>query len=193
MRRERSIEPSWFEDLFRENPDPWDFETSSYEQAKYRHTLDALPRARFTSALEVGCANGVLTQQLAPRCERLSALDVSATALEAARVRCAGLTGVTFEERRMPADAPEGPFDLVLLSEVVYYWDDEDLARLARFLVSAVPAGGHVLLVHWTGETDYPKSGDDAVCDLRRLLADRIAIEVEERRDRYRLDLWRRV
>ncbi|TCM14412.1 nodulation protein S (NodS) [Novosphingobium sp. PhB165] len=193
MRRERSIDPSWFEDLFREDADPWNFESSPYERAKYRHTLDALPCVRFSAALEVGCANGILTQQLAARCDRLLAVDVSGTALAAARRRCADLPNVTFEERKMPAEAPEGPFDFVLLSEVVYYWDDADLTRLAQFLAFSVRAGGHVLLVHWTGETDYPKSGDDAVRDLGRLLGGRIAVCIEERRNRYRLDLWRRV
>jgi len=193
MRRERSIEPSWFEDLFLKNPDPWEFESSPYEQAKYCHTLDALPSARFSSALEVGCANGVLTYKLAPRCDHLLAIDVSATALAAARQRCAGLPGVTFAQRCMPEDAPAGPFDLVLLSEVIYYWDEADLARMAEYLPSTIPAGGHVLLVHWTGETDYPKSGDDAVLELRRLLAGSFAVCLEERRELYRLDLWRRL
>ncbi|WP_395396381.1 SAM-dependent methyltransferase (plasmid) [Novosphingobium sp. BL-8A] len=192
MRREHSVEPSWFEGLFRDNPDPWNFESSPYEQAKYSHTLQVLPCERFAAALEVGCANGVFTQLLAPRCKRLQAVDVSPTALAKARQRCAGLRGVTFEQRIMPVDAPAGPFDLVLLSEVVYYWDDADLARLARYLKSSVCSEGYLLLVHWTGQTDYPKSGDEAVSELRRLLADHVAVQVEDRCDSYRLDLWPR-
>ncbi|SEN10915.1 Nodulation protein S (NodS) [Sphingomonas gellani] len=192
MRRERSIDSDYFEDLYREKGDPWEFETSPYERAKYDHTLAALPRDRFASVLEVGCANGVLTERLAPRCDRLLAVDVSDTALAAARRRCAALPQVSVEKRRLPEEAPEGSFDLVLLSEVVYYWDDADLDRMARYLRTAVPSGGHLLLVHWTGETDYPKSGDDAVATLRHLLDRAVEIVAEERRDRYRLDLWRR-
>lgn len=192
MRRDRSIEPNWFEALYRDHGDPWAFETSPYERAKYDHTLASLPAGRFASALEVGCANGVLTERLAPRCDRLLAVDVSTTALAAAARRCAALPQVSFEERQLPAQAPAGPLDLVLLSEVIYYWDGADLTRLAEWAPRAVRSGGHLLLVHWTGATDYPKSGDDAIIELRTGLGDAVEVVREERRDEYRLDLWRR-
>ncbi len=192
MRRERSIDPDWFEALFREQGDPWQFETSVYEQAKYAHTLASLPRERYRSALEVGCANGVLTRQLAARCDDLLAVDVSRTALEAAEARCADLPQVRFERRQLPRDAPEGSFDLLTLSEVVYYWDRDDLAQMAGYLRDAVVAGGDILLVHWTGDTDYPLSGDAAVDGLRTLLGNAVKPLREERREQYRLDLWRR-
>jgi SAM-dependent methyltransferase len=192
MRRDRSIDSDWFETLYREKGDPWSFETSPYERAKYDHTLASLPQERFGSVLEVGCANGVLTERLAPYCDRLLAVDVSATALAIAARRCAALPQVSFEQRRMPAEAPAGPFDLVLLSEVIYYWDSVDLTRLAEWVQQAVRSRGHLLLVHWIGETDYPKSGDDAVTELRAALGEAIEVVCEERRDEYRLDLWRR-
>lgn len=192
MRRERSIDSDWFEQLYREKGDPWAFENSPYEKAKYDHTLSALPRARFAKALEVGCANGVLTERLAPRCDELLAVDVSDTALAAARRRCSDLPQVRFENMRLPKDVPAGSFDLVLLSEVIYYWDSDDLTRAAAFLRDAVRSGGHVLLVHWTGDTDYPKSGDEAVSELHALLGEAIVVIEEQRRPEYRLDLWRR-
>ncbi len=52
----RSLPPSYFDERYAKNLDPWDFETSDYERAKYVATLDALPRARYSSALEVGCS-----------------------------------------------------------------------------------------------------------------------------------------
>ena len=191
MRRERSIDPDYFEALYRDKGDPWEFETSAYEAAKYRETLAALPAPRFASVLEVGCANGVLTALLGPRCDALLAVDVSETALEAARARCASQPHIRIEQRRLPAEAPQETFDLVLLSEVVYYWDSEDIVRLGDWLRGAVRSGGHVLLVHWIGETDYPKSGDDAVAELHAALADRVSVERSDRHEAYRLDLWR--
>lgn len=190
-RRIRSIEPDWFEDLFAREGDPWDFETSAYEREKYDDTLAHLPPAPIARALEVGCANGVLTERLAGRVGEITALDVSFTALAAARERCSGLSNVRFVERRAPRDMPDGPFDLVVLSEVVYYWDRADVTRLAEWVRNGgVTAGGHLLLVHWTGDTDYPLSGDEAT---ETLLADLIGVTVEvaERRDSYRLDRWR--
>ncbi len=192
-RRERSIDGAWFERLYREQGDPWGFETSPYEQAKYAETLAALPAARYAEALEVGCANGVLTALLAPRCDRLLAVDPSPTALAAARARCRDLPQVRLEERSLPAQTPAGPFDLILLSEVIYYWDGDDLARMAAYLRDALRSGGDLLLVHWTGDTDYPRSGDDAVTELRDLLGDAVIERRGDRHNRYRLDLWRRV
>lgn len=192
IRRERSIDPEWFEALYRDHGDPWSFETSPYEQAKYNHTVASLPRPRYARALEVGCANGMLTRRLAVRCDALAAVDVSETALAAAEKRCAGLPQVRLERRLLPAEWPGGPFDLVLLSEVTYYWDDADLALAADRLRATLESGGDLLLVHWTGPTDYPQSGDGAIGKLRALLGDAVRPLRAERRDQYRLDLWRR-
>lgn len=191
MRRERSIDPAYFEALYKDQGDPWHFETSAYEAAKYDATLAALPNERFASALEVGCANGVLTTRLGQRCDALLAVDVSDTALAAARARCADQPNVRVERRRLPTEAPAGTFDLVLLSEVVYYWDSADIGLLAEYLRTAVLSGGHVLLVHWIGETDYPKSGDDAVAELQVALGEVVSVIRSDRYDAYRLDLWR--
>lgn len=191
MRRERSIDPAYFEALYKDHGDPWHFETSAYEAAKYDATLAALPNERFASALEVGCANGVLTTRLGQRCDALLAVDVSDTALAAARARCADQPNVRVERRRLPAEAPAGAFDLVLLSEVVYYWDSADIGLLADYLRTVVLPGGHILLVHWIGETDYPKSGDDAVVELQVALGEVVSVIRSDRYDAYRLDLWR--
>ena len=160
-----SIAPSYFERLFQTEADPWGFETSPYEASKYAATIGALPRARYRSAFEVGCANGVLTQRLAERCDHVLAVDVADAALQRARARCAGLD---VEVRRMvvpdewPAAVDGGAqFDLVVVSEVGYYLAPPALARLRERCDRSVGTGGHLVLVHWTGETDYPLSGDD--------------------------------
>ena len=192
-RRERSIDPDWFEELFAREGDPWDFETSAYERAKYDDTLAHLPAAPIGRALEVGCANGVLTERLALAVRELVATDVSATALAAARERCAGRANIRFLEQRAPREMPPGPFDLVVLSEVVYYWDRADVARLADWVRSGgVEPGGHLLLVHWIGDTDYPLSGDEAMAALLSGLGRTIVVELADRREEYRVDRWRR-
>ncbi|MGL6044624.1 MAG: SAM-dependent methyltransferase, partial [Sandaracinobacteroides sp.] len=63
-----SLPPAYFDALYRDDPDPWRFATSGYEAGKYAATMDALPRGRYGSALEVGCSIGVLTAELARRC-----------------------------------------------------------------------------------------------------------------------------
>ncbi|MCB1884489.1 MAG: methyltransferase domain-containing protein [Geminicoccaceae bacterium] len=186
-----SLPPAYFESLYDADPDPWRFATSPYEAAKYAATLGALG-PRYDHALEVGCAIGVLTERLAPRCGRLLALDVAEKALAAARARCAALLGVTFRRARFPAEAPPGPFDLILLSEVVYYWSPADIEAAAAAIEAALRPGGDLLLVHWIRETDYPLSGDEATRRLRQALGGAVRAVAEARTDSYRLDLWRR-
>ena len=86
------IEPrlAEFEDVFAVD-DPWEY-GSAYEQRKYKETLALLPR-HMGSALEVGCAEGVFTQMLAERADRLLAVDVSQTAI--ARRRADPRSGAT--------------------------------------------------------------------------------------------------
>jgi SAM-dependent methyltransferase len=171
-------------------PSPW---TSSYEQAKYEHSIAALGGRHYRRAFEIGCANGVLTRQLARHCDDLLAVDVSETALASARGRCSGLDWVRFSRMVFPVEAPtEATFDLILVSEVAYYWDDADLAQAAPILLHLLAPGGDLLLVHWTGATDYPQTGDGAVEALQRAMASGVEAFLAERRPEYRLDLWRR-
>ncbi|WP_174241484.1 class I SAM-dependent methyltransferase [Caulobacter sp. S45] len=192
MRRTKSLDAGYFEAMYRKEADPWKFETSPYEQAKYDTTLAALGDRIVGRVLEVGCSVGVLTARLAGRCGSVLAVDVSETALEAARSRCAGLANVAFGRMGLPNETPSGVFDLILLSEVAYYWDSGDLMRMGEILRAKVTPGGWVLLVHWTGETDYPKTADGAVAELSTSAGEAFELEFAQRTDDYRLDLWRR-
>ena len=188
----RSLDPEYFRRVYAASRDPWNFETSAYEAAKYAETLRALPRERYGRGLEVGCSIGVLTEHLAARCERLVAIDVSEAALEAARARCAHLPGVEFRRMQFPEDAPEGTFDLVVVSEVAYYWSAAGLGQAMDRVAAMQEAGGHLVLVHWTPEVaDYPLSGD-AVHDRWLGRADYRRLH-GVRREQYRLDVLERV
>jgi hypothetical protein len=99
---------------------------------------------------------------LAARCDRLLATDVVPAALDRARKRLAALHHVTLEQRAIPEDWPEALFDLIVLSEIAYYFDASDLARVMALVVRSTGTGAQVLGVHWRGTTDYPLSGDRA-------------------------------
>lgn len=185
-----SLPPDYFEQMFAGNPDPWQFETSPYESAKYDASISALGDRRYERVLEVGCANGVLTERLARRCRSLLSVDVSDTALASARQRNSHSGHVAFANMSFPKQAPNGGFDLIVLSEVVYYWSTADIAVAGAWIAAHLQPGGDLLLVHWTGETDYPQTGDNAVQLLRAALPD-IAVVRADRHEKYRLDLWR--
>jgi SAM-dependent methyltransferase len=183
---------AYFEALYAADDDPWDFATSAYERAKYDHTLAALGDRRFLRGLEVGCSIGVLTERLAGRCERLLAVDVAAAAVARARARLRGAPGVTVERRALPEEMPDGPFDLIVASEVLYYWDARLLDRGWRALLGALAPGGSIIAVHWRGPVRHYPQGGDAVHDAIGAAAEGLVHAVSERTDDYRLDRWDR-
>ncbi len=184
-----SLDPGYFEDIYARSPDPWGFRTSAYERGKYLATLDILPRARYGSALEVGCSIGVFTRLLAARCDAVLALDASARALAEARRDDADLAHVSFREATLPGDFPEGRYDLIVLSEVLYYLSTADLGRLAERCLASLAPDGHMVLCHWLGETDYPLTGDEAADGFIAATAPRWRPVAARREPEYRLDL----
>ena len=66
------------------------------------------------------------------RCDAIVAIDAARAPLVEARRRCADLPGVRFEQMFVPEQWPEGVFELILLSEVVYYLSREDVGPPRR-------------------------------------------------------------
>jgi 2-polyprenyl-3-methyl-5-hydroxy-6-metoxy-1,4-benzoquinol methylase len=184
-----SREPLHFERLYNANPDPWNFTTSAYEQQKYDVTLEALGTRRFARALEVGCSIGVLTERLASRCEQVLGLDFAPSAIAAARARCAPYPGVRIEQMQVPRQWPEGQFDLILFSEVLYFLDERDLRGICACTTRSIVPGGRVILVNYTGVTDDPGSGESAAEFFIRETAASLQIVLQRRDLQYRLDL----
>ena len=161
-----TVPAEYFEKKYAAAADPWDFAGSPYEAAKYAATLAALPRPRYRRGLELGCSVGVLTERLAARCESLLALDAAPAAVARCRARCGGLPNVAAGVAALPGDWPAGAsaddrFDLIVASEVCYYWSDADFAAARALMVNSLEPGGHLVAVHWTVfVADYPRTGD---------------------------------
>jgi Nodulation protein S (NodS) len=185
------INAASFEARYLADPDPWAFATSFLEIRRYEVTMACLPRPRFRRAFEPACANGELTWRLATRCDRVVALDCSATAVARARVRCAGLSAVSFEVGELPGDWPGGHFDLVVLSELGYYFDRFELARLRELALRSLVPAGVLIGVHWLGVSDDHLLGGDAVHEVLRD-APALRLIGAYRDPRFRLDVWER-
>jgi SAM-dependent methyltransferase len=186
-RQSRSAEH--FERLYQDNPDPWNFKTSAYEHQKYEATLSALGTRRFEMALEVGCSIGILTRRLASRCDRLLGVDFVPAAVAMARSRCGPLPGVSIERMQIPQQWPEGQFDLILFSEVLYFLDEGDLRETCDQTLRSLLPGGLVLLVNYTGKTDDPITGDDAASLFIKASFPYLRPILQNRESLYRLDL----
>jgi SAM-dependent methyltransferase len=188
MRWQKTLSTGYVEGIYAANPDPWNFAGSAYELSKYDATLAALPKKHYRSAFEVGCSIGVFTRLLAGRCEHILAVDVAEEPLNLARARCAGLK-VEFERRFIPHEWPKEQFDLIVLSEVLYYFDKADLTRVAQLCGESLERQGHVVLIHWTGETDYPVTGDEAAGTFATAGPGTFQPLWQSRTSKYRLDV----
>lgn len=133
-----------------EKPDPWDYMTCPEEQDRFSSAIRLLDQARggelFRNAFEVGCAEGVFTAKLAPLCKSLLAVDVSARALERARIRCAG-TSVTFQRWDIMLSPVPSNMDLVVIMDVLeLFFHPSDIRSARGKLISAIRPGGCLLL-----------------------------------------------
>lgn len=151
-----TLPPTYFDDLYRDNQDPWGFQDRPYERRKRALTLAALPDTRYATAFEPGCSIGVLSVELASRCDALLAADVSAAAVAQARRRVPA--HVTVEQLAVPDQWPAGRFGLIVLSEMAYYLD---LPACRELALLATTRADVLLALHWRHPVeDYPLSGD---------------------------------
>jgi LmbE family N-acetylglucosaminyl deacetylase len=177
----------YFDRLYAQSGDPWGLGDRFYERRKRDLLLASLPRARFASGFEPGCATGLLTLALADRCDALLACDVADRALQQCAARVRHLEQVQVERRRIPEQWPSGPFDLIVISEVGYY------AAAPRELASAslrtLSGDGVLVACHWRHEApDHPRTAEQVHDALGAELV-RIVHHVEED---FLLDVWSR-
>jgi trans-aconitate methyltransferase len=140
-----------FEARYRADPDPWNTLTDPYESAKRERTLAACGPGPFAGACDLGAGTGLLAAALAPRCERLLALDGAPTAVAEARQRLAPFPHAEARLATLPDGLPAGPLELVVASEILYYLTDPDFHTILAWLPAALAPGGRCVAVHWTG------------------------------------------
>lgn len=182
----------YFEQFYAQ-PDPWGLAGSANEDTKYALTLELCGEGPFERALEIGCGEGLFTTQLAPRCESLLAVDISSRAVERARERCADFPQVACEARTLPAAYPEGLFDLVVASDVLYFWVPDDLDTAARCIEASLGVGGRFVSLHYALPVNAVGDGD-AVHDWLEGALSLTHVRSETREigsgRPYRIDVW---
>ncbi|MER9655150.1 glycosyltransferase [Mesorhizobium sp. M0152] len=180
--------------------DPWNY-GSSYEQEKYQRQLEILPDGPIGRALELACAEGHFTRQLAPHVGQLTATDISAIAIERARARCSDQPNVEFGVLDFAADTLPGEMDLIFCSEVLYYLDDlAELRRIAKKFVEALAPGGSFISAHAfvlrdnverTG-FDWNTFGAQAISETLAA-TEGLVLEQSIQTELYRIDRFRRL
>jgi SAM-dependent methyltransferase len=179
----------FFEAKYRENIDPWAFASSEYEQHRYSMTLRALEHRRYKRAFEPGCSIGILAARLALICDRVDSIDFSQTAIDQARRFCEAFPNVHLNCGSLPADIPSGTFDLIVMSEIGYYFNGHALARIGTQLIERLQPSGVLLGVHWLGySADHLLDGNQVHDILTNL--DGLTLECSEKFPGFRIDRW---
>ncbi len=137
-----TVSMSYFDSLYANSEDPWDYRHRWYEARKRDLTLAVLPHRRYTHGYEPGCSTGELSRRLAERCERLLVSDGNASAVATASERLADQPHVEVRHALLPDAWPAGAFDLIVISEIGYYLGERGLdALLDRAHSACCPAG----------------------------------------------------
>lgn len=140
----------YFERLYESSADPYEVRTRWYEHRKRAVLLSSLPRPRFRRCYEPGCGNGELTAQLAERCDEVLAADFSEHALRAARQRTAMMAHVRIVQHVLPQQWPiTEQFDLVVLSEMLYFLPLVAVRHVARLCAGALACDGVLVACDW--------------------------------------------
>ena len=138
---------TYFDSLYERDVDPWGLASRFYERRKRAIVLAALTRPRFRRVFEPGCATGLLTEELAERCDEVVAWDIAAAAVQQTSVRAAHCRNVSVAQGAVPDDWPDGKFDLIVLSEVGYYCADP--GSLAARIDESLEHDGVLVACHW--------------------------------------------
>ncbi|WP_206487552.1 SAM-dependent methyltransferase [Rhodococcus sp. KRD162] len=161
-----SLGAEYFRGVYECEADPFMLNSKWYERRKYALTMASLPKAQYRRALEPGCSIGVLTEQIAARCEHVVSTDVVRSALDSARSRIGDTAAVEFALWSLSDDWSALPepgmlFDLIVISEVGYYLDTADLTSAMTRAVEHLEVGGTLVATHWRHDVDdYPLTGD---------------------------------
>jgi chemotaxis methyl-accepting protein methylase len=130
-----------------------------------------------------------LTVRLASICDEIEAVDFSPTAVKKARKRCENLSNVRIRCSPLSGEENFGRFDLVVLSEIGYYFYTPAWRELSGRFVATMNSGSTLLAAHWLGSsTDHQISGDE----VHDILASNASLRLEqsERHECFRMDRW---
>jgi hypothetical protein len=116
-------------------------------------------------------------------------VDIIDEPLRAARATCEDQPWVRFKRMRIPDEWPDEAFDLIVLSEVLYFLSPADIAAVADHVCTTLGSGGVVLLVNWRGQSDDPCTGDEAADIFAERSRHWLYSIAHRQDDAYRLDL----
>jgi SAM-dependent methyltransferase len=188
------------EAVYAERGDPWASASPSYlyQRRKYEVMASLLPKDRhFTAALDIGCGVGGMLRELSPRADQVTGVDVAPSAIAFAQRANADLPNLSYQVsdiHSLPENL-DGRFDLVVVSDVIYYLsplEDEALKQIGARLVRLLAPGGLLLLAnHYFFQLDPDSRVTRRIHDAFRWLPG-LQLQSEHRKPFFLASLLRR-
>lgn len=150
--RRQAISLQGFEQTFAQDADPWKTWTSRYEAVKRDALAKAVGAGRHGRVLEVAAGNGSNTRMLASRALRLTATEGTASGTKLLREATEGLPNVEVVQCNLKNSLPGDRYDLIVISEVLYYLPDRAFESFAREVARTLRPGGRLVLAHHRDE-----------------------------------------
>ena len=144
----------------------YDFFENVYNGKVYKGLATAVAEmiAPTDMVLECACGTGIITRAVAPRCQHITATDLSDGMLKQARKHCARFSDVTLcKANIMQLEYPDSSFDKVVAGNVIHLLDDPQSA--IHELERVCKPGGHIILPTYVNNEQKGRT-----CNAARLL-----------------------
>ena len=177
--------------------DAWGYEQRKFEGRRFDLIMKLASLAPARRALEVGCAEGHLAQCLSPLLDELVACDIVEEAVRRAEVNCRGFENIRFLRGDIRRQWPAGLFDLLVYSDVLYYFTRREVRQVIRESARHLGPNGHLLFANeWRTDYRWHTHPDYVMRQLDRSRAWELVcrekhVDVDESRS-LTLGLWRR-
>lgn len=150
----RSLVRAYFDWALRNDTTPFG-EDGEAEYEKYTRILHALDfKGHFKNVLDLGCGEGYLMRRLAGRAGRILGVDISPTVIRRAGRRLAPFDNVELRAADALTEEIEESFELVLCSELLYYFNIKQFGTIAGKIERWTRPGGYLLLAHSRAAAD---------------------------------------
>lgn len=146
--RRGAISLGGFEQKFEADPDPWQTWDSRYEASKRASLSKAIGAGRYGRGLEIAAGNGSNTPMIARKTRRLIATEGAPAGADLVREAVYGMPSVEVVLHDVADRLPAHAFDLIVISELLYYLGPKPFGMLAREVSRTLQPGGRLVLLH---------------------------------------------
>jgi chemotaxis methyl-accepting protein methylase len=166
------------------------------EVQKFQKAFHLLPGNQFNEVLEIGCGEGKTTAYLVPIAKKITAIDISDIAIQ--RAKRQNYPNVIFKQADFFTEQISESFDLIFCSEVLCYFEPEQLPQVVERISQQLKPTGLLLLIHHRSIKD-----DSSGLDLKEIGAktvhglfiehDEFALQEDITEPMYRISILQRM